>query len=383
MKLLIVRTFPDILDPESYNVQEIGLAKALTKKGISCGIVLFYGKNKDEIEKIYVDCDGEQREIIVYRLRGYRILKNGFFPSLANIVKMYDVIQVHEYDQISSWLYYAWSKKPVVVYHGPYYHPFNKGYNLKCKIFDLTLLVVKKNKNVPCMTKSIAAADFLKSKGFCNVIPVGVGLDTDSFKRNNTKPIVERTDKKNYQLLYVGKLEERRNSLFLLDIFRGLLEKDMDIELTVIGSGEKTYKDMFISAAEDLIRTGKVRYIPKVTQQELGVFYQNADIMVFPSRYEIFGMVLLEALYHDLPVVSSENGGADMLIRNRENGLLIEHFDCKIWIEEIYKLLVCPGEYERIKENLKKENKERLTWDGVADLMIEQYKKIYFEKKKL
>ena len=81
MKLLIIRTFPDILDPEVYNIQEIGLARALTRKGISCGIVLYYGKNKSTFEEIEVDCEEEVRKIKVYRLRGYNLLKNGFFPD--------------------------------------------------------------------------------------------------------------------------------------------------------------------------------------------------------------------------------------------------------------------------------------------------------------
>ena len=50
MKILIVRTFPDFLDPGKYNVQEIGLAKALTRAGHEVGIVLYNGKNKDRIK---------------------------------------------------------------------------------------------------------------------------------------------------------------------------------------------------------------------------------------------------------------------------------------------------------------------------------------------
>ena len=41
MKILIVRSFPDILNLNAYNVQEIGLAKALTRRGQECGIVLY------------------------------------------------------------------------------------------------------------------------------------------------------------------------------------------------------------------------------------------------------------------------------------------------------------------------------------------------------
>ena len=51
MKILIVRSFPDILNLNAYNVQEIGLAKALTSKGLECGIVLYNGGQKDRTER--------------------------------------------------------------------------------------------------------------------------------------------------------------------------------------------------------------------------------------------------------------------------------------------------------------------------------------------
>ncbi len=56
MKILIIRTFPNIIDPATYNIQEIGLAKALVRKGHECGIVLYYGKNKDKVRLVsYID----------------------------------------------------------------------------------------------------------------------------------------------------------------------------------------------------------------------------------------------------------------------------------------------------------------------------------------
>ena len=47
MKILIVRLFPDELNINNYNVQEIGLAKALVKKGHVCDIVLYTNKKEN------------------------------------------------------------------------------------------------------------------------------------------------------------------------------------------------------------------------------------------------------------------------------------------------------------------------------------------------
>ena len=55
MKILIVRLFPDELNINNYNVQEIGLAKALVKKGHVCDIVLYTNKKENYIQEIEID----------------------------------------------------------------------------------------------------------------------------------------------------------------------------------------------------------------------------------------------------------------------------------------------------------------------------------------
>ena len=87
-------------------------------------------------------------------------------------------------------------------------------------------------------------------------------------------------------------------------------------------------------------------------------------------------MVLLEAVYYNLPIVSSDNGGADMLIRDEENGLIIPQFDSTLWTEKIYYLLREPGVYQNIVKNLQKDDKSRLTWDGIAEKMLNKYQAI-------
>ena len=43
-------------------------------------------------------------------------------------MKEYDILQVHEYDQIFSWMLYSRLKLPTVIYHGPYFHEYARGY---------------------------------------------------------------------------------------------------------------------------------------------------------------------------------------------------------------------------------------------------------------
>lgn len=376
MKILIVRTFPNIIDPSSYNIQEIGLAKALTRKGHECGIVLYYGKNEDTIEKTEVVCEDEKREITIYRLHGFSLLKNGFFPSLHKIIKEYDIIQVHEYDQITSWLYYAWSKKPVVIYHGPYEHPFNKGYNLKCKIFDRTFLKFKQKKDTMCLTKSHAAAEFLKNRKFLNVTAVGVGLDAENFtKAGLAEDLSIPIPEEKFNLIYVGKIEERRNPDFLLEIFEKVCAINDRINTIIIGNGEREYTKCFLEKAQKLIRSGKLQYYPKASQAQLADVYRKSQLMVFPTNYDIFGMVLLEAFYYDLPVISSQNGGADMLLSNGKNGIFMEDFSSENWVGAIDELSRNRNKYQEMKQYLANRGKEYLLWDAKAEEFVRIYEK--------
>lgn len=382
MKILIVRTFPSIIDPNQYNVQEIGLAKALIRAGHTCGIVLYNGKNKDNIEKIIVPCEKESGEIVVHRLHGYSILKNGFFPSLKKIVKDYDVVQVHEYDQITSWLYYAWSRKPVVIYHGPYYHSFNKGYNLKCKVFDHTFLKICHNPQVVCLTKSHMAKQFLQDKGFKNVEAVGVGVDTDNFlsKKDGQEANID-VPKDKFNIIYVGKIEERRNSFFLLDVMDDLCQRQNGINCIIIGNGEAEYVAQFIKKAKKLVDGGKLQYYSEASQRQLAYVYENVQLMLFPSRYEIFGMVLAEAVHFGLPVISTPNGGADMLIRNEENGWILMDKDANEWSRLIEKICLDSDLYNRICEELRKDESIGIYWDGLVGKFVDGYKKAIEGKK--
>lgn len=368
MKILIVRTFPNIINPHQYNVQEIGLAKALTRKGYQCGIVLYNGNKADSVEHVPVLCeDGISREFVIYRLRGIGILKNGFFPSLGKIVKQYDVIQVHEYDQITSWLLYAWSKKKIVIYHGPYYHQFNKGYNFKCKVFDSIFLRIRHNRDVVCMTKSTLATDFLISKGFRNVKTVGVGLDLGNFGAECKEEIPIDPTKKN--VIYIGKIEERRNSLFLLEIMKELHRKDSEVNCIIIGNGETEYVQKFLSEAESMKKEGYLQYYEKASQSQLARLYGKAQLMLFPSNYEIYGMVLSEAAHFGLPVVTSQNGGADIFLQEHFAGKVLVDFDLKTWVDASLELLSRSVNRDVLQEQKQK----KLSWDAKVDDFVEGY----------
>ena len=85
MKILIIRTFPSIMDLNTYNIQEIGLARALVARGHECGVIFYNGKVSDKIEKLIFQKNKVQYEIKIYWLKGYSFFKNGFMLAIKKI----------------------------------------------------------------------------------------------------------------------------------------------------------------------------------------------------------------------------------------------------------------------------------------------------------
>ena len=375
MKILIVRTYPDILDLHSYNVQEIGLAKELTARGNQCYIVLYGGKQKDHEERLIFERQGKEYAITIYWLKGCSFLKNGIMPSVNRLISDYDVIQVNEYDQLQSYLIYKKKKRPVVIYHGPYYHLYTRRYNFKCKVFDSLFLHGRFYKSVPVLTKSILATEFLAKKGFRNVRTVGVGLDEGNFEKTELpeNPVIDMWPEGAFRILYVGKIEDRRNVYFLIEVFRRLHQKNPDTQLAIIGTGEERYVKNFLASIETEIETGIVKYLPRATQSQLADVYKNTDLFLFTSNYEIFGMVLLEAMYFGVPVISTENGGAVTLIKQGENGYVLDGFDIMQWVEKIQSLMDNKEKWMEMGDMAEKTVKEKYLWDKLADQFLSAY----------
>lgn len=378
MKILIVRTFPDILDIQSYNVQEIGLAKALIRKGHICDIALYGGKEDDHKQTIVFDESRDANDVksfVIYWLKGMNLLKNGFLYSVKKIIPNYDVIQVAEYDQIASWKLYTKPIVPTVMYHGLYASTYTRGYNLKCAVFDKLFLWRRPVSNVVALSKSELAADFLRDKGFETIRAVGVGIDDERF-RNTSQTFNKLEDNCFYKLLYIGKLEDRRNSLWLIELLEELVYvRKQKIKMTIIGCGEEDYQKLFEEKANRLIKDGYLVYIPKATQDEMPQIYGSHDMFVFPSHYEIFGMVLLEAMYFGLTVISSFNGGSSTLIRDGINGVIQRDFKINNWSDCIELFL--PDKENKIYLDMGKNARDTIInnflWDKLADRFIESY----------
>ncbi len=376
MNILILRTFASVLNPNSYNSQEIGLARAFVRAGHRCDIVYYNGSDESRVQQ--VETPGFDTPVTIYWMKGYSVYKNAIFPGMKKIIEQYDVLQVSEYDQLTSWWLYCHygTQKPVFLYHGPYGSDFTKGYNLKCRVFDAFFNRPGKNKAVTAFAKSRMAEQFLHRKGFEKVIPVGVGLDKDTLKapyEPQARPVA--AGREDFELLYIGVLEERRNIRFLFEVLAKAAEQVPNLRLTLVGKGDAAYRDACFDYARELGVWDRVEYIERVPQTEVHTLYKRANLFVLPTRYEIFGMVLLEAMYFGQPVLTSLNGGSDLLVEHGATGYVCEEFDVAQYADHIARLAADPALQVRMGEAAHARIEEHFLWDGIAAVMLAEYEK--------
>lgn len=381
MNILIIRNSADKVNINSYNLQEIGIARSLTKKGHNCDIVYYTDSKHIECEYINVG----DKKITIYWCPAIKLLNNAIYIDLFknNFLSKYDVIQTSEYNQIMTYLLGKFQDKPVVLYHGPYKDLRIKKLN---KLYDILFLksICKNIKSV--ISKSVLAEEYLANKGMRNINTIGVGLDIDRFNTDREEQNIYEElhiNKNTRILLYIGRLEERRNIKFILDVFKSTLDniKNEEIKLLLIGDGNKEDKDAYFAYAEKLGIMQNIIYIQKMQQYKLKSIYEISDVFLLPTKYEIFGMVLLESMYFGLPVITSRNGGSLTIMENGKNGVIMEKFDKYLWSNEIIKILSDDDYKNKLSINAHETIKNKYTWDSLANKYIDVYQRSIKNKK--
>ena len=168
-------------------------------------------------------------------------------------------------------------------------------------------------------------------------------------------------------LLTVSTLEPRKNLSFLIQVYRQI-SKLKEIQLVIVGQTGWGIIPAEIVDSEP----GKVVLTGFVTKEELHQLYSHAEIFLFPSLYEGFGLPVLEAAAAKLPVVAS-NVGALPEVAGKA-GILLPVNEKSVWFKTILNLLDNPQQRERMSQ-LGPIQAKKFSWDKTARKTVEVYYK--------
>jgi glycosyltransferase involved in cell wall biosynthesis len=111
-------------------------------------------------------------------------------------------------------------------------------------------------------------------------------------------------------LLYVGRIQARKNLVRLVEAFNCVRRKGANIKLVMVGKRDYG-SDQVLAKVGELALDQEVVFPGYVAAEDLPLFYQAAEAFVFPSLFEGFGLPVLEALASGVPTITSQGSALE------------------------------------------------------------------------
>jgi len=130
---------------------------------------------------------------------------------------------------------------------------------------------------------------------------------------------------------------------------------------------EVAERDRLREVMQSLDIEDAVHWLPVLPEVEVPRYYAAADVFVMPSRYELFGIVMLEAMASGVPVVATKFGGPPEVITDGGTGLLVDPTDIAELADAIVELLENPESRRRMGVAARERAEQKYSWAHLAD----------------
>lgn len=197
-----------------------------------------------------------------------------------------------------------------------------------------------------------------------NVIPNGInmtafnGVEKDYEFRRNYAMDNEKI------ILFMGRLVNEKGIQHLIDAMPKVLANYHDAKLVIAGKGGML--DELKAKVNYLGIQNKVYFAGYLNAKQVAKMYKCADLAVFPSTYEPFGVVTLEAMLAGIPTVVSDIGGLNEIVEHGKNGMKSYAGNANSIADSILSLLYNPELCDRVVKNAKIKVKNEYNWNKIA-----------------
>ncbi len=387
---LFTDSYPPYINGVSTSVAM--LKKALEKKGHTVYVVTVSNNalkyEYDEDEKI-VKVPGIPIGIYDYRL-------SRIYPlTMINTMKNWNLDVIHSHTEFGIGILARLVAKqfdiPLVhTYHTlyeDYTHYITHGYFDKSskKIVEYltkfycdktaTELIVPTNKIYKLFKEKY---EFQKN---IHIVPTGIEVER-FYTENVDKSYVQtlrkklKLQKKDFVILFVGRLASEKNVEFLLNAQRKLIEKHPNIKLLIVGDGpdKKKYEQL----AKDLKISQNVIFNGKAAWEEMPFFYHCADVFATASTTETQGLTVIEAMAAGVVPLCIKDESFLGTVTNELNGLIFENEE--EYINQV--LMLYKDEQLRQRyDNQARIQAEHCSSSSYAERVLEVYNRAIMDKK--
>jgi glycosyltransferase involved in cell wall biosynthesis len=180
-------------------------------------------------------------------------------------------------------------------------------------------------------------------------------------------------------ILFVGRGVREKGAPVLIGAVPGIRDAVGNVKLVIAGGGSRQHlvdEAFFLGVGHDVHFTG---FIP---DNDLLRLYRVADVACFPSLYEPFGIVALEAMAARTPVVVTDTGGFPEVVQPDETGTVVwtDNSDSLVW--GITRVLKNPDFACRMAIRAYERVRTTFNWDLIAENTVGVYNRIWFEYRK-
>ncbi len=367
------------------SIYKVGLLKKYcssipARRGIYCLIPKKFWKNYD-----YYDLDIPTEYLNYYLFMGTVLNKCVAKFTRRDFYKYIENIMLDHFDSCIATHLYKMKAKVIIAYENASQHTFKSAARLgMVKILDAASVhytfqdqyskliessklhkqIIKKKEeeiqyaDIILTTSQFARQTYLNA-GILpqKVIAIPLGVDLLRFK-----PLSQEFNSRNFvRFVFCGTYSHHKGLDLLLSAYQKIRNFDIEFELVLVGN-----MSVKLSLGKD---KKSIYQLGKLSQQEFAAVLQNSDCLILPSRYDSFGMVVLEALACGLPVIVSDAVGAKEAVSEGINGWIISSNDVELLVE---RMLWCINNPKKVRDMGKaaRISAQEYSWDSYQKKII-------------
>lgn len=177
-------------------------------------------------------------------------------------------------------------------------------------------------------------------------------------------------------LLFVGRIVHEKGVHVLIRAMPRVLAEHPEVRLLVVGKNAEKYRPL----AYELGVEKAITFLGYISDAERDCLYSIVDIAIFPSLYEPFGIVALEAMAAGSNVIASSVGGLAEVVHHQENGLTVYPNDPLSIVWAVDATLRNPAAAAMRRKNALAEVRSLYNWPRIAHQTSALYEKIVSER---
>jgi glycosyltransferase involved in cell wall biosynthesis len=203
------------------------------------------------------------------------------------------------------------------------------------------------------------------------VVVIPEGVDEKFYKERFSSNVLIKYGIQTPYILYLGAADSHKNLPSLVKIFKRLSEI-MPHSMVFAGRITERYKAV-IKLTNEINLQDRVVFTGAIDENDISSIYKGADLLVLPSLYEGFGLVLLEAMASGTPVVASNVSSIPEVVGDAAK--LFDPYD----VEDIYDTIYTVASDSNLREKMRKEGIERarlFSWKKMAQETLRIYEEV-------